>query len=91
MDKKYLLVLLLVLILFINSCIKIIQSPTKDQESTSEKCELQAGIACQEFKVTPTDIILKIRNALGYDIKISEIKVGSCESKINAGLNSFDE
>ncbi len=43
-----------------------------------EKCFLEAGIGCSDFKVNENSVTLVLRNGKGEDITITSIKVGSC-------------
>ena len=44
----------------------------------ASRCILSPGIACVDFKVTESSVVLALRNGLGEDITISSISIGSC-------------
>ncbi len=44
------------------------------------KCTFQAGIACLDHKATSTTLDINVRNSLGYDITINNLKANSCTS-----------
>ena len=50
------------------------------------RCQLQAGLYCEDFHVTRNSLQLTIQNGLGKDIIISSIKSQNCEELINQGL-----
>ena len=43
-----------------------------------EKCTLEPGISCADFKVTPSETTLVLRNGQGNDLTINSVTVGSC-------------
>jgi hypothetical protein len=56
-----------------------------------EKCILEPGIGCTDFKVQEDSIILVLRNGKGEDITISEITVGDCKGLNLGSLNNGEE
>ena len=42
------------------------------------KCFLEAGIGCTDFKVQEDSVTLVLQNGKGEDITISEIVIGEC-------------
>jgi len=80
--------ILLLSSLLISSCITIVQAPKDNQpktqeqkaESFQEKCEINAGISCDEFKVEPNKILIKFTNKLGYRISVGDITSKTCKS-----------
>ena len=52
------------------------------------KCTLQPGIACTDFKITPTVLTLYIQNSLGRDIGIDCAKAQLCGTQLGANCNS---
>lgn len=80
---RFLIAILLLGSVFISSCITIVQSPkestkveTKQEAEFQGECSLPAGIGCTEHKVEPNKVMLKIKNALGYDILLRAIRTG---------------
>ena len=84
------LVLLLSIAFLITSCITIVQTPDKAKEETpfKEKCEMPAGLVCDEFKVEPNKMMIKFTNKLGYRIGLGQIKASTCSmnpSEVSGG------
>ena len=50
------------------------------------KCQLPAGIACTDFKVTPTTVDIVIRNGMGFDASSVTVAVSGCTSPAAATL-----
>ena len=42
------------------------------------KCTMQPGIACNDFKITPTSLTVYLQNSLGRDISIDCVKAQLC-------------
>ena len=61
-----------------------------------QKCTMSPGIDCAEFKITPTNVVIALRNGLGKSIDVTQIQVGSCTWEItntsfaNGDLRTFD-
>ena len=49
------------------------------------KCLLQAGIACTDFKITSSSLVMYIQNSLGRDINIDAVKANGCTALGNLG------
>ena len=42
------------------------------------KCTLQSGIACTDFKVTATSLVMYVQNSLGRDVTIDRATANGC-------------
>src|SRR3989338_5585711 len=47
-------------------------------EVFQEKCTLQAGLACFDYKATATSLRIVFKNSLGYDIMVTGAKAQQC-------------
>ncbi|MBI2657311.1 hypothetical protein HYX08_01300 [Candidatus Woesearchaeota archaeon] len=45
------------------------------------KCTLQAGIGCIDHKATGTALNVVLRNSLGYDLTITDLKAAQCTAQ----------
>ena len=52
------------------------------------KCTLQSGIACTDFKVTATTLVVYIQNSLGRDITVDAVKANGCTALGSQGTVS---
>src|SRR3989338_7026367 len=56
-----------------------------------EKCALESGIGCMDFKVQEDSVTLVLRNGRGEDITISEIAVGQCKGANLGSLKNGEQ
>ncbi len=56
-----------------------------------EKCFLEPGIGCADFKVNENSVTLVLRNGKGEDITITSIKVGSCSGTDSGALQNSQQ
>ena len=52
------------------------------------RCQLPAGIACTDFKVTPTTVDVVLRNGIGFDTTGVTVAVTGCTTSSSASLNN---
>ena len=52
------------------------------------KCILQSGIACTDFKVTATTLVMYIQNSLGVDITVDSVAATGCTALPSQGAVS---
>lgn len=56
-----------------------------------EKCLLDAGIACDGYKITPSTSKIVMTNGMGRDLVINSIEVGSCSKVENITFDAGDQ
>jgi hypothetical protein len=60
----------------------------KPNQFLPEKCMLDVGVACIDFKITSNEITMLILNSLGRNIEVSDITIGNCTTSFNQTLNN---
>ena len=51
------------------------------------KCTLQAGIGCIDHKATATALNVVMRNSLGYDLTITDLKAAQCTAQTGLSVS----
>ncbi len=55
------------------------------------KCTMQSGIACLDHKATPTSLVLRVQNSLGFDITVDAVKAAGCTALGSQGTVQNNE
>ncbi|MBI2655548.1 hypothetical protein HYX06_03945 [Candidatus Woesearchaeota archaeon] len=51
------------------------------------KCTMQAGLACIDHKATATSLKIIVKNSLGYDITVTDIKAQQCTAQTGLSIS----
>jgi hypothetical protein len=74
--KKPLLILQITFLFVILSACNNLYQQTLISEKEQENCVLPSGFRCDEFKVEPNKVMVKVTNTLGYDLILSGVRLG---------------